>query len=174
MSPTRIRLLPTCKDIRPPAEQSAGGFLFPVLLAGPTMDDAFLAQLRCPLDPDREATLTRDEQQLVCSRCSVRFPIKQGCPSSFPTRPNLPERHCAKLSQLPSPACGRRQAPPKNASEICNLASARLPAAISRLACTPANAIPPSHRTLIGGSRAGRDSPSLVGSSGPRCSPRSS
>src|SRR5256885_2100963 len=42
------------------------------------MDDAFLATLRCPIDPAREATLARDGQQLVCSGCKVKFPVKQG------------------------------------------------------------------------------------------------
>jgi uncharacterized protein YbaR (Trm112 family) len=64
------------------------------------MDDAFLAQLRCPLDPAREATLTRDEQQLVCSRCAVRFPIKQGLPVLVPDEGELP-KGTRELSQLP-------------------------------------------------------------------------
>jgi uncharacterized protein len=64
------------------------------------MDDAFLAQLRCPLDPEREATLTRDEQQLVCSRCAVHFPIKQGLPVLIPDEAELPTG-LRELSQLP-------------------------------------------------------------------------
>ena len=64
------------------------------------MDDAFLAQLRCPLDPDREATLSRDEQQLVCSRCAVRFPIKQGLPVLIPDEGELPDG-LREVSQLP-------------------------------------------------------------------------
>ena len=64
------------------------------------MDNAFLSLLRCPLDPQREATLSRDEQHLVCSRCSVRFPIKQGRPVLVPDEGELPES-LREVSQLP-------------------------------------------------------------------------
>jgi uncharacterized protein YbaR (Trm112 family) len=64
------------------------------------MDDTFLAQLRCPLDPAREATFTRDQQQLVCSCCQVRFPIKQGLPVLVPDEGELPPG-LRELSQLP-------------------------------------------------------------------------
>jgi uncharacterized protein YbaR (Trm112 family) len=69
------------------------------------MDDAFLAQLRCPLDPQHEATLARDEQQLVCSGCAVRFPIKQGLPVLVPDEGELPAG-MREVSQLP---CQRRE-----------------------------------------------------------------
>lgn len=68
------------------------------------MDDAFLAQLRCPIDPEREATLSREEQELVCSSCSVRFPIKQGIPVLIASEGELPAE-TRELSQLP---CQRR------------------------------------------------------------------
>jgi len=64
------------------------------------MDNAFLALLRCPLDPNREATLTRDEQQLVCSRCAVRFSIKQGLPILIPEECELPPG-LRETNQLP-------------------------------------------------------------------------
>ena len=64
------------------------------------MDDDFLALLRCPLDPKRDATLTRDEQLLVCSRCAVRFPIKQGLPVLVPDEGELPAG-LREVSQLP-------------------------------------------------------------------------
>ena len=64
------------------------------------MDDAFLVQLRCPIDPQREATLTRDEQLLVCSRCCVTFPVKQGLPVLVPTEAELPAG-TREVSQLP-------------------------------------------------------------------------
>lgn len=73
------------------------------------MDDAFLAQLRCPLDPRREATLSRDEQQLVCSRCTVRFPIKQGLPILVPDEGELPAG-MRELSQLPCRRAAERAA----------------------------------------------------------------
>jgi len=64
------------------------------------MDDDFLSILRCPLDPRREAKLSRDEQQLVCARCAVRFPIKQGVPVLVPDEGDLPAG-MRELSQLP-------------------------------------------------------------------------
>ncbi len=72
------------------------------------MDDAFLAQLRCPLDSDREATLSRDEQQLVCSRCAVRFPIKQGLPVLVPDEGEFPAG-ARETSQLPCQRSANRQ-----------------------------------------------------------------
>jgi uncharacterized protein YbaR (Trm112 family) len=72
------------------------------------MDDAFLAQLRCPLDPAREATLDRDEQELVCSRCSVRFPVKQGLPVLIPGEGELPQG-TREVSQLPCQRAANRQ-----------------------------------------------------------------
>ena len=54
------------------------------------MDDAFLASLRCPLDPHREATLSRELQTLVCSGCRASFPIKNGLPILIPDEAELP------------------------------------------------------------------------------------
>lgn len=76
------------------------------------MDDAFLEQLRCPIDPEREATLARDEQRLVCSGCSAHFPIKQGLPVLVPDEVELPEG-MREVSQLP---CQRRENRRKNAN----------------------------------------------------------
>lgn len=53
------------------------------------MDDAFLACLRCPIDPARESPLTRDQQALVCS-CGTRFPVKQGLPVLIADEAELP------------------------------------------------------------------------------------
>ena len=69
------------------------------------MDDAFLANLRCPIDPRREATLTRDRDQLVCSQCSVRYPVKNGIPVLLSDEADLPPG-CANRAQLP---CQRRR-----------------------------------------------------------------
>jgi uncharacterized protein YbaR (Trm112 family) len=55
------------------------------------MDDAFLACLRCPLDPRREATLSREGQSLVCSGCHAAFPIKNGLPILIPDEAELPD-----------------------------------------------------------------------------------
>lgn len=54
------------------------------------MDDAVLALLRCPLDPRRQATLSREQQVLVCSGCRVHFPIKNGLPILIPDEGELP------------------------------------------------------------------------------------
>ena len=54
------------------------------------MDDAFLSLLRCPLDPARQATLSREQQTLVCSGCHVQFPVKQGLPVLIPDEAELP------------------------------------------------------------------------------------
>ena len=72
------------------------------------MDEAFLTQLRCPLDPDHEATLDRAEQHLVCSRCAVRFPIKQGLPVLVPDEGELPAG-LREVSQLPCQRAANRQ-----------------------------------------------------------------
>jgi uncharacterized protein YbaR (Trm112 family) len=76
------------------------------------MDDAFLAQLRCPIDSQREALLTRSEQQLVCDSCGVCFPIKQGLPVLIPDEAQLPAG-LKEVSQLP---CQRRENRRKNAN----------------------------------------------------------
>ena len=44
------------------------------------MDPAFLALLRCPIDPRHQATLKREQSELICQNCLVRFPIRQGLP----------------------------------------------------------------------------------------------
>jgi len=74
------------------------------------VDATFLAQLRCPLDPQREATLSREEQQLVCNGCGVRFPIKHGLPVLVPDEGELPAG-MREVSQLP---CQRRENRRKN------------------------------------------------------------
>jgi uncharacterized protein YbaR (Trm112 family) len=72
------------------------------------MDDTFLAQLRCPLDPKREATLTRDDQGLLCSRCSCHFPVKLGLPVLVPDEVEMPEGN-REVSQLPCQRAANRQ-----------------------------------------------------------------
>lgn len=55
------------------------------------MEDAFLALLRCPFDPRREATLTRENQALVCGECGASFPIRNGLPILIPSEADLPK-----------------------------------------------------------------------------------
>ena len=76
------------------------------------MDEAFLSQLRCPLDPERQATLTREDQHLRCKGCRVHFPVKQGLPVLVPDEAELPDG-MREFSQLP---CQRRANRRKNAN----------------------------------------------------------
>ena len=36
--------------------------------------------LRCPLDPTRSARLDQEADGLVCQRCRLKYPIKEGLP----------------------------------------------------------------------------------------------
>jgi len=71
-----------------------------------TMDDAFLPNLRCPLDHTRQATLSREDQVLRCSQCAVTFPIKQGLPILLVDEAILPP-HIQEVSGLP---CRKKRA----------------------------------------------------------------
>lgn len=59
-----------------------------------------LAYLRCPIDPQRHATLTDAETHLVCSRCQVRFRVRDGIPNLVADDAELPEG-CTHRKQLP-------------------------------------------------------------------------
>lgn len=61
--------------------------------------------LRCPLDPDRVATLAQDRDAVVCQRCQVRYPVKQGLPILVAAEADLPAG-LVEISQLP---CQRRR-----------------------------------------------------------------
>jgi uncharacterized protein YbaR (Trm112 family) len=69
------------------------------------MSDELLASLRCPIDPNRQATLTRNDAELSCSSCSISFPIKNGIPILVPDSARLPDG-LREISQLP---CQRRE-----------------------------------------------------------------
>jgi len=61
----------------------------------------FLQMLRCPMDPKREAALAQpDELRLVCSRCALQFPIKDGFPVLVVEEAELP-LDCPSLDRLP-------------------------------------------------------------------------
>jgi uncharacterized protein YbaR (Trm112 family) len=64
------------------------------------MDNAFLELLRCPIDPARRAILSRDRDQLICSCCSVRFPVKNGLPVLIADEADLPAG-CPTRQALP-------------------------------------------------------------------------
>jgi hypothetical protein len=58
-----------------------------------------LAILRCPLNPSR-TRLVADKDCLVCERCALRFPIRDGFPVLVVEEAELPTG-CDNLSQLP-------------------------------------------------------------------------
>jgi uncharacterized protein YbaR (Trm112 family) len=64
------------------------------------MDNAFLELLRCPIDPSRQATLARDRDQLVCSRCAVRYQVKNGIPILISDEAEFPAG-CSTRAALP-------------------------------------------------------------------------
>jgi uncharacterized protein YbaR (Trm112 family) len=58
-----------------------------------------LAMLRCPLSPSR-TRLVLEDQQLVCERCRLKFPIKDGFPVLVVEEAHLPPG-CEGTSDLP-------------------------------------------------------------------------
>ena len=62
--------------------------------------------LRCPLD--RQSRLVEDGERLVCTRCDLKFPIKDGFPKLIVEEAELPAG-CSSLDQLP---CQRERAAP--------------------------------------------------------------
>lgn len=56
--------------------------------------------LRCPLDPGRKTSFVPAEDHLLCPRCRVRFPIKDGFPVLVAEEADLPAG-CTGLDQLP-------------------------------------------------------------------------
>jgi uncharacterized protein YbaR (Trm112 family) len=65
--------------------------------------------LRCPLDPSR-TRLSLEGDHLVCERCRLRFPIKDGFPVLVVEEAELPPG-CDSLNQLP---CQRETAVEKS------------------------------------------------------------
>jgi uncharacterized protein len=61
----------------------------------------FLDLLRCPMDPARQARLTQpDDTHLLCERCGLRFPIRDGFPVMVVEEAELPAGVVA-LDRLP-------------------------------------------------------------------------
>jgi uncharacterized protein YbaR (Trm112 family) len=59
----------------------------------------FLDLLRCPLDPS-STRLDLVGDALVCQRCRLKYPVKDGIPSMLPEEAELPPG-CASLDALP-------------------------------------------------------------------------
>jgi uncharacterized protein len=74
--------IPKAACINPPCERLNSPYHHPML-------DSALPLLRCPIDPARESSLTRDDMALVC-QCNVRFPIRQGLPILLATEAEFP------------------------------------------------------------------------------------
>jgi uncharacterized protein YbaR (Trm112 family) len=55
--------------------------------------------LRCPLDPSH-TRLSLEGERLVCQRCRLQFPIKDGFPVLVVEEAELPPG-CESVSQLP-------------------------------------------------------------------------
>ena len=66
-----------------------------------------LEMLRCPMDP-RHTRLDATEGALICQRCRVRFPIKEGIPCLLIEEAELPPG-CPRVADLP---CQQRDAKP--------------------------------------------------------------
>lgn len=58
-----------------------------------------LAILRCPLNPSKTRLLL-DGNRLVCERCALKFPIKDGFPVLVVEEAELPEG-CESIGELP-------------------------------------------------------------------------
>ena len=58
-----------------------------------------LAILRCPLNPSK-TRLIMEGERLVCERCRLCFPVKDGFPVLVAEEAELPPG-CASLAQLP-------------------------------------------------------------------------
>jgi uncharacterized protein len=64
------------------------------------MTNDLLTILRCPIDPQRAATLVRDELGLRCDACGVHYPLKNGIPILIADDAILPDG-VDKIGQLP-------------------------------------------------------------------------
>jgi uncharacterized protein YbaR (Trm112 family) len=63
------------------------------------IDATSLSFLRCPMDPSHTA-LTVEGERLVCTRCRVAFPNRDGFPALLIDDAELPPG-CGSIEQLP-------------------------------------------------------------------------
>jgi uncharacterized protein YbaR (Trm112 family) len=59
-----------------------------------------LELLRCPMDPERAARLEETPEGLVCQRCRVTYPVREGLPCMLVEEARLPA-NCPDQSALP-------------------------------------------------------------------------
>jgi uncharacterized protein YbaR (Trm112 family) len=57
--------------------------------------------LRCPMDPKRQSRLNLEGDRLICQRCGLKFPIKDGFPVMVVEEAELPAG-VDSLDQLPA------------------------------------------------------------------------
>jgi len=72
---------------------------FPDLLSSVMISQDLLALLRCPMEPSH-TTLADENGRLVCQRCRLAFPIRDGLPVLLVEEAELPPG-CSSLEQLP-------------------------------------------------------------------------
>ena len=70
------------------------------------IDPKFLESLRCPFDAERDVPLEMDEHRVLCSRCKVRFPTRDGIINFLTHDAILPEG-CSSAEQLPCQKWGK-------------------------------------------------------------------
>jgi uncharacterized protein len=58
-----------------------------------------LSYLRCPMDPSH-TSLTLEDQKILCQRCRLAFPMRDGFPIFLVEEAELPPG-CSSLEQLP-------------------------------------------------------------------------
>jgi uncharacterized protein YbaR (Trm112 family) len=63
--------------------------------------------LRCPLDP-AHARVEEVGETLVCQRCRLEFPVREGIPSMLPEEAKLPP-DCASMADLPCQRAAAQQ-----------------------------------------------------------------
>ncbi|VTS06747.1 hypothetical protein [Tuwongella immobilis] len=75
------------------------------------IDPQSLEYLRCPIDPQREATLVLEEHiRVYCSNCRVQFKTREGMINLIPQEAILPDG-CERLERLPCQKRGSASKP---------------------------------------------------------------
>jgi uncharacterized protein YbaR (Trm112 family) len=64
------------------------------------INQELLELLRCPLDPAHAARLEETHDGLVCQRCRLTFPVREGIPCMLVEEAKLPST-CTSLGALP-------------------------------------------------------------------------
>ena len=73
------------------------------------INQELLDLLRCPLDPSH-TRLDQEGDALICQRCRLRFPVREGIPCMLVEEAQLPTG-CNALADLPCQKGAPREAP---------------------------------------------------------------